>query len=133
MTSGPLRRFVREESGAAAVEFALVSVAFLTLVFGIVYLGIMLFTDLSVHWAIDRAVRLATINPSVTQATLAAEVNGYLTSLGLPTATVTYSVVSGTVPTAHINATLAHSYTVPLISTFNITYVADAYVAQGVQ
>jgi hypothetical protein len=92
----------------------------------------MLFTNLSVHWAVERAGRLAMINPAVTQTTVASAVNDYLVSIGLPSATVTYTVQAGVIPTAHINATLERSYTVPLVSTFDITYVADAYVTQGV-
>ena len=132
MNPGRLQGFLRDDRGAAAVEFAIVSSAFLSLVIGICYVGIMLFTNLSMHWAVEKAVRTAMLNPSVSQATLSSEVNSYLTSMGLPTATVTYSVgQQGTVPTGHINATLAQTYVVPLVSTFNITYVADAYIAQN--
>jgi Flp pilus assembly protein TadG len=119
----------RDEQGAAAVEFAIVSVAFFSFIFAIGYAGIMLFTDMALHWAVERSVRLAVIDSATTQTAIASEVNGFLTSLGIPAATVTYSVAAGTVPTAHINATLTQTYTVPLISTMNITYTADAYVA----
>src|SRR5262249_229331 len=127
----PRRSFLRDDSGAAAVEFAIVSTAFLSLVLGISYLGIMLFTNLSMHWAVEKAVRLAMLNPSVSLATLSAEVNNYLASVGLPTATVSYSIAQqGTIPTGHVSATMAQTYVVPLIGTFNLTYVADAYIAQ---
>jgi Flp pilus assembly protein TadG len=126
------RSLLRDDSGAAAVEFAIVSTVFFSLVSGVLYLGLMLFTNLSVHWAVERAGRLAMINPAVTQTAVASAVNDYLVSIGLPSATVTYTVQAGAIPTAHINATLERSYTVPLVSTFDITYVADAYVTQGV-
>jgi Flp pilus assembly protein TadG len=131
MNGNALKALSRDNSGAAAVEFALVSSAFISFVLGIFYLTLMLFTNLSLNWAVQRAIRAASINPAVSQSSLASEVNGYLTAMGLPAANVSYVVTGGSVPTAHISATLAQSYTVPLISTFNITFAADAYVAQG--
>ena len=122
--------FVRDDSGAVAVEFAIVSSIFISLLMGVTYLAIVLYTNLSLHWAVDRAIRTAMINPAVTQTAITSQVNGFLTGMGLPTATIAYSV-SGAPPTAHISATMTRSYTVPLISTFNINYAADAYVATG--
>lgn len=130
MSGGPLKKLLRDDGGATAVEFALVSSVFVSFVFGIFYTALMLFTNLSLNWAVQRAIRAASINPAVTQSTLASEVNGYLSSVGLPSATITYVVTGGTLPTAHLSASLAQSYTVPLIATFHITYAADAYVAQ---
>jgi Flp pilus assembly protein TadG len=113
------------------VEFALVATAFMSFLFGTFYMGIMMFTDVAVHWATERAARLATVNTSVSQGAIASAVNGYLTGLGIPTATVAYSVGGGSFPVAHITTTLAQTYTVPLISTFNVTYTAEVYVPQG--
>jgi Flp pilus assembly protein TadG len=130
MIKRALRKFTRDDRGTAAVEFAIISTAFISLLMGVIYLAIILFTNVSLHYAVERGIRLAMINPAVSQSDITTEVNGYLTSTGLPSATVSYSV-SGTPATAHISATLARTYTVPLISTFNITYAADAYAAQG--
>ena len=123
------RRFARDETGAAAVEFAMVSVAFFSFIFAIGYAGIMLFTDLALHWAVERSTRVAVINATATQTAIQTQVNCFLASLGIPAATVTYTVTAGTPPVAHIHATLAQTYTVPLITTANITYIADGYVA----
>jgi len=43
----PIRIFSKDQSGATAVEFALVSSAFIALVLGICYVAIMLFNNLS--------------------------------------------------------------------------------------
>jgi Flp pilus assembly protein TadG len=123
--------FLRESDGAAAVEFALVATAFTSFLFGTFYIGVMMFTDVAVHWATEKAARLATLNTNVSQSAVSTAVNGYLSNLGIPSATVAYSVGGGAFPVAHITTTLSQTYDVPLISRFNITYSAEVYVPQG--
>jgi Flp pilus assembly protein TadG len=126
-----LKRIAIEESGAAAVEFALVSTAFITLVFGITYLGIMLHTKAALQWAVETTIRKAAINTTVSQSTLTSDLNGYLSTLGLPTATVSYNVVSGAIPVATLTGSFSQTYVIPYVSTFNVTYSATAKVPQG--
>lgn len=57
---GPLRRFARADDGAAAVEFAFVSIPFLILVFAIVELGLTFLASMSLENAlmtVDRKIR----------------------------------------------------------------------------
>lgn len=127
----PIRNFTRDQSGATAVEFALVSSAFIALVLGICYVAIMLFNNLSLGWALSSASRLAEINKSVTQATIAQAVNAQLASMNLPTATVQYtSSVSGGLRTAQITAGYTQTYTLPLVSTFQINFSSSITVPQ---
>jgi len=126
------RAFARDTGGAAAVEFAIVSTAFLTFLFAIAYLGIIFFTDATLQWAVEKGSRLAAIDPAVTQTEIATAVNTYLTSANAPAASVSYTVTqSGTMKTAYILATFSKSYTVPMIRTFEITYSANASVPLG--
>ena len=127
----PDRNFARDQSGATAVEFALVSSAFIALVMGICYVGLMLFNNLSLEWAVASASRLAEINKSVTQTTIAQAVNDRLSSMALPNATVSYnSSVSGGLRTAVITASYDQTYTLPLVSTFNIHFSSSITVPQ---
>jgi Flp pilus assembly protein TadG len=126
-----LLRLASDNSGAAAVEFALVSTAFLMLVFGIAYLAIMLHHKATLQWAVENAIRTAAINTTVTQSQMQTTLNGYLTQTGMPSATVTYSVASGAIPVATLTASFSQNYTVPFISTFHITYSATAKTPQG--
>ena len=121
----------RHQGGAAAVEFAIVSSVFFAFILGIGYLGIMLFTDLAVHWALEKGARVAEIDTGTTRDAVAAAINGYLNSMGVASAAVTYSVVNGVFPVAHIGATLTQTYAVPMISSFTITYSANTDVPQG--
>ena len=126
------RRFAADEGGATAVEFALVSVAFLTLVFGIIYVAIMVFNNMSLEWALTKASRLAEINKAVTQSDLSQAVNDYLSSAGLPNATVTYtSTTSSTgLRKAYIAASYQRTFVVPMVSSFDITFSSNITVPQ---
>jgi Flp pilus assembly protein TadG len=127
-----LSRLAADRSGTAAIEFSIVSGAFLSLIFGISYLGIFLFDQSTLPWAVERASRLAAINKAVTQNQITAAVNGYLTSAGVPGADVQYSVSNAAgFPVANISASFRQTYTVPLVATFNMTYSASTSVPQG--
>lgn len=120
---------VRDQNGAAAVEFALVSSAFLAILIGLCYLGIMLFNNMSLEWAVEKAARVAEINNAATQTDIATAVNSYLSSVGLPDATVQYSTtVSGGVTIATIQANYRATYTLPMISTFHLNFTSNLSV-----
>lgn len=123
------RRLARDEGGAAAVEFAVVSVAFFMFIFAIAYIGIIMFTNATLQWAVESGSRLAAIDQTATQGDISDAVNRYLASANAPPATVNYSISqSGALKTATISASFSESYSVPLISTFNIDYNATTSV-----
>jgi len=131
MKRGLLRRFIRARDGAAALEFAIVGNVFILVLMGISYTAIMLWHKSHLNWAVDAASRVAAVNTSVTQAQMTTAVNNYLTSVGMDTATVTYSVqTQGGVKVGLISATLSETMTVPLLSTYHLTYSASARVPQ---
>jgi len=126
-----LARFGREESGAAAVEFAIISTVFITFIIGIAYAAIMLHTNAALQWAVETTVRQAAINPSVTQTQLTTTLNGLLTQNKMPTASaVSYTVTAGTIPVANLTASFNRSFTIPFVATFNTTYTATARMSQ---
>lgn len=62
------------ESGAAALETALVMPVFMTLVIGILNLGWALYCGAEVRHAVERATRLLILDPDATEATIEAAV-----------------------------------------------------------
>ena len=127
----PCARFVRDSSGAAAVEFAIISSVFIVLMFGLVYAGMMIFDRVSLQWAVERASRVASIDMNATETDIATSINDYLTGVGLPSADVAYSVsTSSGYPVASIQASFARTYTVPMVATFTIDFSASASVPQ---
>jgi Flp pilus assembly protein TadG len=121
--------FFSERSGAAAVEFAMVSSAFFAFVIGIAYVAVMLFNNASLNYAVEDAARTVAMNNAATQDQVKAKVNSYMTTAGLHSATVLYSTSTiNNVLTGHIAANYTQTYTLPFVSTFHITFSAEAYV-----
>lgn len=127
-----LAPFLRDERGATALEFALVSTAFLSLVIGICYVAIMLFNNMGLEWALTKAARVAEINKAATQNDITTALNGYLAGMNLPNATVTYSssVGSNGVRTANIGASYTQTYAVPMVHSFTINFSSAIVVPQ---
>lgn len=67
-------------SGAAAVELALVLPVFITFVFGILNLGWALYCGAEVRHAVERSSRLLIVDPTTSEATLLASVKAQLSS-----------------------------------------------------
>ncbi|MDE2013469.1 MAG: pilus assembly protein [Alphaproteobacteria bacterium] len=123
------QRFSRDAGGAAAVEFALVSVAFFSLLFGIIFLAIFLYTNATLQWAISRAARLPEIDAAVSQSQITQAIDKDLSTAGITDASVTYSVSqSGGATIGTISASFDRTYSVPLIDTFNLHYSATTSV-----
>src|SRR4051812_9639292 len=93
------RRFVgylREENAATAVEFALVSVIFLTLVFGIFETALILFTWNSLQDALEKATRYALVNTDATSDELKQQVADTMAGLGLDSSNLKLTVTETT-------------------------------------
>lgn len=127
-----LTRLTGDESGAAAVEFAIIASVFISFIIGIAYAAIMLHSNSALQWAVETSIRKAALDPAVTQAQMATQVNNLLTQNKMPSATVAYSVASvGGVPVATLTATFTRTFTIPFVSTFNTTYTATAKTPQN--
>jgi len=131
MRARKVSRFAQDQGGAAAVEFALVCIPLITLLLGIGAIGMMMYTNTALHWAVEKSARTASMQNTATQGQITTEINTYLTSLGISNATVTYTVAAGVVPIAHITATLSKTYTIPMMAPIQINFSADTYAPQG--
>jgi Flp pilus assembly protein TadG len=90
-----LRRFVRAQSGAEIIEFALTLPLLLLVVLGIIEFGFLFQQYEVVTNAAREGARIATLptystNASATQANVTARVNQYLSSAGLSAASAIY-------------------------------------------
>lgn len=126
------RLFWGDERGATAVEFAIIANVFIVFVMVIAYFGIMLFNTASLDWAVNDAVRIASIDSSADQATIANAINARLSDFGLSNANVTYTKETlNSILTGHIQASYVQSYSIPFLRTFDMTYSSQAYVPMG--
>jgi len=131
MMRGKLDRFVRDSSGGAAVEFAVVGNVFLMFIICIAYVAIILWHEAHLDWAVQRSSRLAALG-TTTASDLQTAVNGYLSSVGMNPATVQYQVnTMGGAKVAQISASMTETFTVPLFKPINLTYTSSAKVPQA--
>ena len=64
-----LKRLLRNDEGAAAVEFAIYSTAFFAMLFGGIYASILGYTSSSLHAAVESAARCRAMGTTCTDAT----------------------------------------------------------------
>jgi len=98
-----VRRFVRAQSGAEVVEFALTLPLLLLVVLGIIEFGFMFQEYEVVTNAAREGARIAvlptySVNATVTQTNVTTRINQYLTAAGLNTASATICGGGGTCP-----------------------------------
>lgn len=126
-----LPSLVRDTSGSAAIEFAVVGNVFLMFMICIAYAAIILWHEAHLDWAVQRSSRLAALGGTVTSTDIQSAVNGYLTSVGMNTATVQYQVSTmGGAKVGQITASMTETFTVPLFKSFHLTYTSSANVPQ---
>ena len=80
MTPRALRKLWRCTGGAAAVEFAIVSVVLITLTIGIVDFGRTLYVKNQLSFLADQATRKLLINPTLATSTLESELRSDFTA-----------------------------------------------------
>jgi Flp pilus assembly protein TadG len=125
-------RFACATSGAAAVEFAIVSVVFITMIFAIIYLGFMLHTNSTLQWVVENSVRSAVISEGMTQSQMTTKVNELMTSMNMPNAdSVSYNVTGTAPPIATLTANLSRTYTIPFLGSYTINHSATAKMPQS--
>ncbi|MEN8660215.1 TadE/TadG family type IV pilus assembly protein [Marivita sp.] len=74
MKVGPIRQFLADSSGAAALEFALIATPLLMFTFGITEIGRALFMQQQLSYATDAAARELYIAPDTDSASLSAQI-----------------------------------------------------------
>jgi Flp pilus assembly protein TadG len=86
-------KLIRDESGTTALEFALTAPAFFLFIFGIIQIGLMLWTQIGIQHGAEMAARCASINSTLCPSPNA--ITSYATQqsfgLTLPSSTFSYS------------------------------------------
>lgn len=114
----------RARAGSTAVEFALIAPALFTLLFGTIEFGRMVFTQSTLHFAVEEAARCASVTPSAcgTSSQIASYAASRASDTDLPASAFTASTptcghqVTGSVVYAFI-ATALFTYSPTLTAT----------------
>ena len=109
--------FIKNVSGAAAIEFAIVFPVILLLVFGIMELGYVLWADSSMKYAASYASRYAFVNPTASSTAIK---NFALSKVDLSGSPITFTVTTNTT-TVDIDGSFVHSFLVIPMSPITIT------------
>ncbi len=111
----PMRRFRRATDGVVAVEFAMVVVPFLMLVFGIFETGQVLWASSQIDFHVDRIVREAAVDSSISNAEILSAITTSLGDLDADHLTVAVSRANGTPDVLSINVTYTHMPVTPFL------------------
>ena len=123
------RRFVRDKSGALAIEFGILAPVFFMLLVGVMQLSFAYFKGATMQWAVDRAVRIAMIDSTATITEVRAALDADLGTIGTPDIEFSYVIDdSGAVPLAHVVARYVVPVAIPLLPEFSLPFQVDSYV-----
>jgi len=108
-----MRDLHRSESGASAVEFALVLPVLMMILFGIIEFGIALYQQSILTNASREGARLGIVQsvPAITTGQINATIDTYLTGAGITPGNVSRTIVAGGVTGSPVRVTLTLPYT----------------------
>ena len=108
-----LHKKLRSESGASAVEFALLLPVLMMILFGIIEFGLALYRQAILTNASREGARLGIVQsiPAITNAQIDAAIDNYLTAAGIPAGDVARTIVAGGVTGTPVQVTLTLPYT----------------------
>ena len=103
----------RSESGASAVEFALLLPVLMMILFGIIEFGLALYRQAILTNASREGARLGIVQsiPAITTAQIDARIDNYLTAAGIIPGDVTRAIVAGGATGTPVTVTLTLPYT----------------------
>lgn len=112
-----LHKKLRSESGASAVEFALLLPVLMMILFGIIEFGLALYRQAILTNASREGARLGIVLsvPPITNAAVDAKIDAYLTAAGINPGTVTRTppvLTGGTGSNVTVTLTLPYTYAV---------------------
>ena len=108
-----LHKKLQSESGASAVEFALLLPVLMMILFGIIEFGLALYRQAILTNASREGARLGIVQsiPAITTGQIDAVIDTYLTSAGIPPGNVTRNIVAGGGTGTPVTVTLTLPYT----------------------
>ena len=121
---------LRSESGASAVEFALLLPVLMMILFGIIEFGLALYRQAILTNASREGARLGIVQsiPPIATGQINTAIDNYLTAAGIPPGNVTRAIVAGGATGTPVTVTLTLPYTyavlpglTSIVPTINLT------------
>jgi Flp pilus assembly protein TadG len=124
-----LMRLSADNSGASALEFALVLPVFVMMVFGTIQLGLAYYFAGSVQFALERTARMTMVDQDMSAGQVQTAFANELSAFTNQNISITYTVDNGgPVPIAELSATYVHEFVVPLVPAFDLEFDVETRV-----
>lgn len=119
------KKFLRDERGSSAIEFAFTFPPLLGLILGILYFGMVNHSMQNVRFGLTEGARALQLNPTMSQSTLQTLVRSRLVfdgDVNSVVVTLAMASVGGGTQVAKATATYPVDFTVPLVGSYSATY-----------
>lgn len=122
------KRFLAHDAGgAAAVEFAMIAPVLFTSIVGLLMLGMAYYEGATLQWSLERTLRAAMIDPSMTASDIEAALNERLETIGSPDIDFSYVIDnSGSVSMAVVTAGYEVPLRVPFVPDMALHFSAES-------
>lgn len=126
-------RYVYNISGVVAVEFAMVSLMFLAIVFGTIEIGRVLWTKSAIEYGVESTARYVLVHSTATDSDLIAYTKSTVSDMGVDSSLLTVSVTRETLSGVNIvgiDGTYIYSNILPFLpaSWNNITLTVSSSI-----
>jgi Flp pilus assembly protein TadG len=108
------------ERGATAVEFGVIATAFLSMVFGIINVAMVLWTQSSLHYAAEKAARCAAVASSSCSSTTLIQTYALNQYYGLSLGGTNPFIYSATGCGHTVTASYTYSLAIPIVGTYSL-------------
>lgn len=121
------RSLAHDAGGAAAVEFAMIAPVLFTSIVGLLMLGMAYYEGATLQWSLERTLRAAMIDPSMTASDIEAALNERLEAIGSPDIDFSYVIDnSGSVSMAVVTAGYEVPLRVPFVPDMALHFSAES-------
>lgn len=121
------RALAHDAGGAAAVEFAMIAPVLFTSIVGLLMLGMAYYEGATLQWSLERTLRAAMIDPSMTASDIEAALNERLEAIGSPDIDFSYVIDnSGSVSMAVVTAGYEVPLRVPFVPDMALHFSAES-------
>jgi Flp pilus assembly protein TadG len=122
----PAFRIFASESGASAVELGVILTVFLSMLFGIINVAMVLWTQGSLHYATEKAARCAAVASTSCDTTTLIQTYALNQYYGLSLGGTNPFVYSATGCGHTVTASYTYSLAIPLVGTYSLPLAATA-------
>jgi Flp pilus assembly pilin Flp len=124
-----VRRFLHDERGVNAIEFAMVFPVFVAMLFGVIQMGLALYTSSSIQYALEKTARAAMLDGDISASTLQQQFAAQLDEFTDKNVVLAYSTENaGGVEIVVLKTNYVHAFEIPLVPVFEMTFPVEVRV-----